>query len=47
MQYTEILKAVKTENFQKNIFDIVLIFAQNIDRGYTLVVPTTYVLDQK
>ena len=36
MQYTEIFKIVKNENFQKKKFDIFLIFAQNIDCGYTL-----------
>ena len=35
MQYTEIFKVVKNGNFQKKIFDIFLIFAQNIDCGYT------------
>ena len=34
MQYTEIFKDVKNENF-----DIFLIFAQNIDCGYTLEPP--------
>ena len=36
MQYTEIFLALKIENFQLKNFDIVLIFAQNIDCGYTL-----------
>ena len=36
MQYTEIIKVVKNENFQQKNFDIFLIFAQNIDCGYTL-----------
>ena len=36
MQYTEICKVVKNENFQLNTLDIFLIFAQNIDCGYTL-----------
>ena len=36
MQYIEILKVVKNENFHPKIFDIFLIFAQNIDCGYTL-----------
>ena len=36
MQYTEIFKVVKNENFQKKMFDIFLIFAQNINCGYTL-----------
>ena len=45
MQYTEIFKEVKNENFQKKIFDIFHIFAQNIDCG--LWVPTIYVLEQK
>ena len=36
MQYTEIFKIVKNENFQLKTFDIFLIFAQNIDCGYTL-----------
>ena len=33
MQYTEIFKVVKNENFQQNFF--FLIFAQNIDCGYS------------
>ena len=33
MQYTEIFLALKIENFQLQIFDIFLIFAQNIDCG--------------
>ena len=36
MQYTEIFKVLKNENFQKKKFDIFLIFAQNIDCRYTL-----------
>ena len=36
MQYTEVFKVVKTENFLLKIFDIFLIFAQTIDCGYTL-----------
>ena len=46
----EICKVVKNENFQWKIFDIFLIFAQNIDCGYTLEPPsqpTIYVLEQK
>ena len=39
MQYTEIFKIAKNENFQQNIFDIFLILAQNIDSGYTLEPP--------
>ena len=39
MQYTEIFKVVKNENFQKKNFDIFLIFAQNTDCGYTLEPP--------
>ena len=40
MQYEGIFKVVKTENFQKNFFfAIFLIFAQNIDCGYTLEPP--------
>ena len=39
MQYTEVFQAVKKENFQYNFFDIFLIFAQNIDCGYTLEPP--------
>ena len=39
MQYTEIFKSVKNENFQKKIIDIFLIFAQNIDCGYKLEPP--------
>ena len=39
MQYTVIFKVVKNENFQWKFFDIFLIFAQNIDCGYTLEPP--------
>ena len=39
MQYTKIFKVVKDENFQYKNFDIVLIFAQNIDCRYTLEPP--------
>ena len=35
MLYTEFFSALKSENFQLNNFDIFLIFAQNIDCGYT------------
>ena len=39
MQYTVIFKIVTNENFQKKMFDIFLIFAQNKDCGYTLEPP--------
>ena len=39
MQYTEIFEVVKNENSQKKKIDIFLIFAQNIDCGYTLEPP--------
>ena len=39
MQYTEISRVVKKENFHQKNFDIFLIFAQNIDCGYTLEPP--------
>ena len=39
MQYTEIFLALKIENFQLKNVDIFLIFAQNIDCGYTLEPP--------
>ena len=39
MQYKEIFKVVKNENFPLKNFDIFLIFAQNIDCGYTLELP--------
>ena len=39
MQYTEIFSAVKIENFLWKIFDIFIIFAQNIDSEYTLEPP--------
>ena len=39
MQYTEIFLALKIESFQLKKFDIFLIFAQNIDCGYTLEPP--------
>ena len=46
MQHTASFHGCKNDNFsiKKMIF---LIFAQNIDRGYTLEVPTIYVLEQK
>ena len=39
MQYIEIFSALEIENFQLKKFDIFLIFAQNIDCGYTLEPP--------
>ena len=36
MQYKKMFKVVKNENFPLKNFDIFLIFAQNIDYGYTL-----------
>ena len=39
MQYTGIFKVVKNENFQYKNSDIFLIFAQNLDCGYTLEPP--------
>ena len=39
MQYTATFSAVKIENFFRKIFEIFNIFAQNIDRGYTLEPP--------
>ena len=39
MQYTEILKVVKNENFQQKSFDIFPNFAQIIDCGYSLEPP--------
>ena len=39
MQYKEIFKVVKNENFPLKNFDIFLIFAQNIDCGCTLEPP--------
>ena len=39
MQYTEIFIAIKIENFQQKNSDIFVIFAQNIDCGYTLEPP--------
>ena len=39
MHYTVISKVVKNENFQQKIFDIFLIFAQNINCWYTLEPP--------
>ena len=49
MQYTAIFHGCKNVNFQMKNSDIFLIFAQNIDFGYTLGtrVPTIYVLEQK
>ena len=42
MQYTKIFLALKIENFQLKNFDIFLIFAQNIDCGYTLEPPQRF-----
>ena len=39
MQYTENIFGCKNENFHWKNFDIFLIFAQNIDCGYTLEPP--------
>ena len=39
MQYTEMFCALKIEKFQLKKFEIFLIFAQNIDCGYTLEPP--------
>ena len=39
MQNTEIFKVVKNEDFHQKKIDIFLIFAQNIDCGYTLEPP--------
>ena len=39
MQYTAIFHGCKNDNFQMKILDIFLIFAQNIDCGYTLEPP--------
>ena len=39
VQYTAIFHGCKNDNFQIKIFDIFLIFAQNIDCGYTLEPP--------
>ena len=36
VQYTAIFHGCKNDNFQMKIFDMFLIFAQNIDCGYTL-----------
>ena len=39
VQYTEIFHGCKNDNFQLKFFDYFYIFAQNIDRGYTLEPP--------
>ena len=39
MQYKEIFKVVKKRKFSAENFDVFLIFAQNIDCGYTLEPP--------
>ena len=39
MQYTEIFKFVKNEKFRLKMYNIFIIFAQNIDCGYTLEPP--------
>ena len=47
MQYTAIFHGCKIDNFQMKIFHMFLIFAQNIDCGYTLEPPQTPVLLHK
>ena len=52
MKYTETFLICKTEKiFSRFFFNIFLIFAQNIDYGYTLEpprrIPTIYVFEQK
>ena len=39
MQYTAIFHGGKNGNFQMKIFNILLMFPQNIDYGYTLEPP--------
>ena len=39
VQYTAIFHGCKNDKFEMKIFDIFLIFAQNIDCGYTLEPP--------
>ena len=39
VQYTAIFHGCKNDNFQMKMFDIFLIFAPNIDCGYTLEPP--------
>ena len=39
MQYTAIFHSCMNVNFQMKIFSVFLIFAQNIDCGYTLEPP--------
>ena len=42
MQYTAIFHSCKNVNFQMKFLNIFLIFAQNIDCGYTLEPPQFY-----
>ena len=39
MQYTEIFLVLKIKNFQVKKLNIFVIFAQNMDYGYTLELP--------
>ena len=39
MQYTVISQGCKSDNFQMKNCDVFLIFAQNMDRGYTYEPP--------
>ena len=39
VQYTTVLHGYKNDNFLMKKSDIFLIFAQNVDRGYTLEQP--------
>ena len=42
MKYTAIFHGCKNVNFQVNFFNSFLIFAQNIDSGYTLEPPRRF-----
>ena len=44
VQYTAIFHGCKNDNFKMKFFDFFLIFAQNIDCGYTLEPPPEAVL---
>ena len=39
LQYTAIFQGCKNDNFQMKNCDIFLLFAKNIDHGYTLELP--------
>ena len=47
MKYLAIFHGCKNDNFQMKNCDIILIFAQNIDRGYSLEWEITKIMNRQ